>query len=234
MTKNKLERFAENREFHNMFQPRWEEVLQGFPFRGRWQDFFGNAHPIVLEVGCGKGEYTVSQAIRNRDRNYIGVDIKGARMWRGCKTSIAQGLTNVAFIRTHVQLLHHFFQRGEVSEIWITFPDPQPRKSREKRRLTAPRFLGLYGYLLKEGGLIHLKTDNRDLYDYSLGVIGEYQHLPEFTTHDLYSEAAAPEPAVSIQTFYEKMFLEEGKPICYLVFRLAQGRHYAPIADERP
>ncbi|HRY33173.1 MAG TPA: tRNA (guanosine(46)-N7)-methyltransferase TrmB [Bacteroidales bacterium] len=234
MTKNKLERFAENREFRNMFQPRWEDLQQGFAFKGRWRDFFGNDHPIVLEVGCGKGEYTVNQAIRNPGKNYIGVDIKGARMWRGCKTSNDLGLTNVAFIRTHVQLLHHFLQRAEVSEIWITFPDPQPRQSREKRRLTAPRFLSLYGYLLKEGGLIHLKTDNRDLYDYSLEVIREHRHLPVFATHDLYSEAAAPEPAISIQTFYEKMFLEEGKPICYLAFRLAEGRSYAPITDERP
>ncbi|MHC1706223.1 MAG: tRNA (guanosine(46)-N7)-methyltransferase TrmB [Bacteroidales bacterium] len=218
MTKRKLARFAENLTFPNMFQLSFEEQTKGIPWRGKWHDFFQNQNPIILELGCGKGEYTINLAEKNPDRNYIGIDIKGARMWRGCKTSQEKGLSNVAFIRTYVQVLEQYFTPGEIAEIWITFPDPQPRQAREKRRLTHPRFLKIYHNLLADNGLIHLKTDNQDFFNYTLSVITEHNHSLLYSSHDLYHSEDAPAETLTIQTFYEKMFLEEGKPICYLKF----------------
>ncbi len=221
--KRKLERFEENLTFPNMFQVKYEELLQGFEWKGRWKEWFGNDHPIVLEIGCGKGEYTVNLAEQHPDCNYIGIDIKGARMWRGCKTSQEKKLTNVAFIRSYVQVLGHYFDRGEVSKIWITFPDPQPRQARAHKRLTHPRFLLIFNDLLKDGGVIHLKTDNHPLFQYTLEVIAETGNHLVYATDDLYRAGDAPAEATGIQTFYEKMFLEEGKPICYLEFTLQKN-----------
>jgi tRNA (guanine-N7-)-methyltransferase len=221
MTKRKLQRFAENYTFPNMFQPSFQELLDGFTWKGNWKGFFGNDNPIILELGCGKGDYTVGLARVNPDKNYIGIDLKGARMWRGCKQSQEENLKNVAFIRNHVQNIRQFFAPGEVSEIWITFPDPQPRESREHKRLTAPRFLNIYRQVLVEQGLLHLKTDNQELFDYSLGVIAEYQHILHYATHDLYREEGQ-EVAKMVQTFYEQMFLAEGKSICYAEFCLSK------------
>lgn len=222
MTKRKLARFAENLTFPNMFQVSYEEQCKGFIWKGRWKEYFKNNHPVILEVGCGKGEYSVNLAERCPQNNYIGIDVKGARMWRGCKTSQQKGLTNVAFIRTYVQVLEQYFAPGEVSEIWITFPDPQPRQSREKRRLTHPRFLKIYEKLLKPNGRIHLKTDNKVFFDYTLSVIQQQKHMLHFSSADLYNTPDAPPETTSIQTFYEKMFLEEGVNICYLTFSLHQ------------
>jgi len=221
MAKRKLQRFAENYTFPNMFQPSFQELLNGFTHRGNWKAFFGNDNPIILELGCGKGDYTVGLARVNPDKNYIGIDLKGARMWRGCKQSQEENLKNVAFIRNHVQNIRQFFAPGEVSEIWITFPDPQPRESREHKRLTAPRFLNIYRQVLKEQGLLHLKTDNQELFDYSLGVIEEHHHHLQYATHDLYTEEGQ-EVAKMVQTFYEQMFLAEGKSICYAEFSLSK------------
>jgi tRNA (guanine-N7-)-methyltransferase len=220
MTKRKLERFAENLTFPNMFQLTYEELGQGFVWKGKWKEFFRNENPIILEVGCGKGEYTVNLAERYPDKNYIGIDIKGARMWRGCKTSREKGLENVAFIRTYTQLLEQYFDKQEVSEIWITFPDPQPRKAREKRRLTHPRFLNIYGQLLIPDGSIHLKTDNSAFFDYTLSVLEDLHYSVLYSSHDLYHSPDAPPETTSIQTFYEKIFLYEGKPICYMKFKM--------------
>ena len=187
MGKHKLARFAENLTFPNLFQVSFEYLEEhGFEWRGRWNEFFGNDNPIVLELGCGKGEYTIALARENAARNYIGVDIKGARLWRGAKTSNEEQMKNVAFIRTRIEMIASFFAKDEVSEIWITFPDPQPKKP--MKRLTSERFLGHYREMLRPGGPIHLKTDSRELYDYTMDeVIAPAGYEVEFSTADLYA-----------------------------------------------
>lgn len=207
-----------------MFQYNFEDLVRrGFPFKGKWNNhYFKNNYPITLELGCGKGEYTVGLAGKYPEKNFIGIDIKGARLWRGCKTAVEKNMNNVAFIRTRINLLNYFFGENEVEEIWITFPDPQPQKSREKKRLTSPDFLELYKPLLKKGGIIHLKTDNRSLFDYTLETIkGNKYHLMTNIT-DIYKSGLNNE-VTSIQTFYEKMWLEENIPINYLNFSFNHG-----------
>ncbi len=221
MAKHKLQHFAENLTFPNMFQLRFEELKQGFVHKGKWNEFFGNNNPIVLELGCGKGEYTVNLAERYPGFNFIGVDVKGARMWKGCKASNVKGMKNVAFIRTHVQVIWEYFASKEVSEIWITFPDPQPQSARAKKRLTASRFLDIYRKILKTNGILHLKTDNDGFFDFTLEVIKEGNHRLIFETHDLYN-SDGPEDAKAIQTFYEQKFLNDGKSICYTEFMLSE------------
>jgi tRNA (guanine-N7-)-methyltransferase len=220
MTKRKLQHFAETAAFENFIQVSFEELKEGFYLKGKWsRNFFHNDNPIVLELGCGKGEYTVGLAKKCENMNFIGVDIKGARMWRGAKTAIDEKLLNVAFLRTQINLLFGLFDKEEVSEIWITFPDPHPRKSRERKRLTSKRFIEIYSKLLKQDGVIHLKTDNRDLYDYSLDVIKENGYKLLFHSADLY-KSGIQENVIEIQTFYEKKFLEINTPICYLKFQI--------------
>lgn len=221
MGKHKLQRFAENLTFPNLFQVSFEDLEQKeFEYMGRWNEFFGNNNPIVLELGCGKGEYTIALARENSNRNYIGVDIKGARLWRGAKTSNEEQMKNVAFLRTRIELINRFFAPEEVSEIWITFPDPQPKKP--MKRLTSPRFLDYYRKFLKPGSPINLKTDSRELYDYTMEeVITPAGHTVEFNTPDLYGSGYQG-MATAVQTFYESMFLKEGKSITYIRFRLNQ------------
>ena len=218
MSKHKLARFAENLTFKNLFQLSFEQLAeQEFELRGKWQEFFGNHNPIVLELGCGKGEYTIAMARQLPDRNYIGVDIKGARLWRGAKTSNEEHLSNVAFIRTRIELIDRFFAPEEVSEIWVTFPDPQPKKP--NKRLTSQRFLSLYSRFLKPGAFINLKTDSRELYDYTLEeVIPAGGYKVEFATPDLYASGYGG-MASAVQTFYESMFLAQGKPITFICFQ---------------
>jgi tRNA (guanine-N7-)-methyltransferase len=221
--KNKLQRFAENLTFDNLFQYRYEELLQGFPLKGNWgKSFFKNDNDIILELGCGKGEYTVGMARMHPDRNYIGMDIKGARMWRGLKTADEEGLHNVAFIRSRINLAGFFFDKDEVSEIWITFPDPQPRQIKTSKRLTAPNFLQLYAQFLKPGGIIHLKTDNIIFYEYTLDVILENNLKLLYSNDDVYGTGLESE-VTSIQTFYEKKWLDHGTKIKYLKFQLENG-----------
>ena len=220
MGKNKLARFEENLTFPNLFQVSYEDLNNNnFDLRGHWHDkFFGNDNPIVLELGCGKGEYTVALARKYPDKNFIGIDIKGARLWRGCKTSNEEGMKNVAFIRTRIQLIESFFAPCEVSEIWVTFPDPQPKKP--NKRLTSERFLSYYKKILKPGSTVHLKTDSYELYDYTLNEVipqGNYPVL--FATDDLYGTPLDLE-VCEVQTFYESMFLKEGKKITYIQFVL--------------
>lgn len=217
MAKHKLARFAENLTFKNLFQLSYEQLAEhGFELRGKWNEFFGNDNPIVLELGCGKGEYTIAMARQLPERNYIGVDIKGARLWRGAKTSNEEKMTNVAFIRTRIEMIDRFFATDEVSEIWLTFPDPQPKKP--NKRLTSQRFLTLYSHFLKPGSPVNLKTDSRELYDYTLEeVIPAGGYKVEFSTPDLYASNYGG-MAVAVQTFYESMFLSQGKPITYLRF----------------
>ncbi len=219
MGKHKLARFAENLTFPNLIQVSFEDLKEkDFVWYGKWNTFFGNDNPIVLELGCGKGEYTVALAQRQPNRNYIGIDIKGARMWRGAKTSNEEKMDNVAFLRTRIELINRFFAPNEVSEIWITFPDPQPKKP--IKRLTSPRFLNYYSQLLKPHSPINLKTDSRGLFDYTMDeVIAPAGYSVEFSSADLYATDYSGE-AVDVKTFYESMFLEQGKPITYIRFRM--------------
>lgn len=216
--KKKLIHFQENLSFPHLFQFRYHEILPGFHLRGHWnKNFFKNNHPIILELGCGKGEYSVGLAENYPGKNFIGIDLKGARLWRGCKTVQEKGMKNVAFIRSQVDHVEKFFGPGEISEIWITFPDPHPKK--ERKRLTSPVFIERYRKIMVPGGIIHLKTDNFDFYSYTLDIVKESGLLLLFSTDDLYSSGFS-EDVISIQTYYEKMWLEYRKKICYLKFRL--------------
>lgn len=220
MTKKKLLYFAENITFDNFIQLSYQEVISGVALKGKWKkNFFKNENPIVLELGCGKGEYTVGLAEKYPEKNYIGIDIKGARMWRGCKTSQGKNLKNVAFIRTKIDLIKYFFDKNEISEIWLTFPDPQPKKYKARKRLTSPRFLEIYYNILRPEGIIHLKTDNTGLFDYTLEVIKKNGHQLLYFTENLYN-SGYNDDKISINTFYEKMFLEQNIPIKYLKFKL--------------
>ena len=219
-SKNKLKRFAENETFSNVIQPTREAILKGFEFKGAWNSFFKNDNPIVLELGCGKGEYTVGLAKLNPDKNYIGIDIKGARFWRGAKTALEEGLTNVAFIRTQIELIDDLFAGGEVSEIWITFPDPQIKYKRTKHRMTNEAFLKKYQKVLKTNGLVHLKTDSEFMHGYTLGLLHGLGYAVEYANHNVYNNEGSPEEVLKIQTFYENQYLEKRKPITYIKFRV--------------
>lgn len=225
MSKKKQPKFAENLTFPHLFQPPAEEVrINGFQLSGKWNtDFFRNEHPLVLELGCGKGEYALELAQLEPGKNFIGIDIKGARLWRGSKTVKELGLKNVAFIRTNIEFADHFFSEGEVDEIWLTFSDPQPQKPR--KRLTSPFFIERYRKFLRKGGLIHLKTDSRLLFNYTLEQISEHGYNLGDCTFNLYDTLHQfPEEArhvLAIKTFYEKMWLEKRFPINYLNFRIS-------------
>jgi tRNA (guanine-N7-)-methyltransferase len=218
VSKKKLIHFKENLTFPHLFQVKYSELVTDHHLRSKWgSGFFGNNHPVILELGCGKGEYTIGLAERSTGKNFIGLDIKGARLWRGCKTVHEKGMKNVAFIRSRVDHVQKFFGRGEVSEIWITFPDPQ--RGKERKRLTAPVFLDRYREILVPGGIIHLKTDDKEFYHYTLEVIKNYSSRIVFASDDLY-HSGSTEEAVAIQTYYEKIWLTQGKNICYLKFQL--------------
>lgn len=221
MGKNKLARWTELGSFNNVIQPDISDVSgRDHPVKGRWnKDIFKNESPLVLELGCGKGEYTVGLADRNPDKNYIGVDIKGARMWRGAKTSNERKLYNVAFLRTRIEFINSFFDSDEVDEIWITFPDPHPGGRNGNKRLTSPRFLNIYRQFLKNNGLVHLKTDNFELYNYTKTIISNNALEIIMASGDLYSEILTDD-ILSIKTHYENIFLNKGLKINYLSFRL--------------
>lgn len=219
MGKNKLAKFAQMEGYPHVFQYPWARISQeSFPLKGKWRsDFFKNEHPIVLELGCGKGEYAVGLAERFPEKNFIGIDIKGARMWTGAKDSLEKGLSNVAFLRTEIELLEHFFAEGEIDEIWITFADPQMKKV--TKRLTGTRFIERYLRLLKKGvGLIHLKTDSPFLYTYTKLMV-DLNHFPiEESTEDLYAGEVVSD-ILDIKTYYEQQWIARGKTIKYLRFR---------------
>ena len=224
MSKNKLKKFAEMETFHNVFQCGAREMLEGNPvvqMRGQWHaSYFHNDNPIVLELGCGRGEYTVGLAANNPNKNYIGVDIKGARMWAGAKQAELAGMPNVAFLRTNIEMLTHFFAPNEVAEIWITFPDPQMKKV--TKRLTSTYFMQRYAQLLPAGGLIHLKTDSPFLYTYTRAMVQENAYPLLVDTDDLYAAPATAdiEEARSLQTHYEHQWLDRGLTIKYLCWQL--------------
>ena len=222
MGKNKLKKFAEIGELECVYQyPREKLISDGFPFNGKWQEeIFGENNPITLELGCGKGEYTVGLALAYPDKNFIGIDIKGARIWKGAKEVEEKGLKNAKFLRTEIENISEFFCPGEVEEIWITFPDPQMQKPR--KRLTSSRFLKLYSGFLKPGGVIHLKTDSPFLYEYTRRLV-ELNGLEVLeNTGDLYGSGKA-DPVKSIKTFYESQWLSRGKKIKLLSFKLYPG-----------
>ncbi len=219
-SKNKLKRFKENETFPNVLQPTREEVVGDFSLKGKWNTFFKNDNPIVLELGCGKGEYTIALAEKNPNKNFIGIDIKGARFWRGAKTAIENDMQNVAFIRTQIELVDHIFAENEVDEIWITFPDPQIKYQRTKHRMTNSTFLKRYDHILKEDGIMNLKTDSEFMHGYTLGLIHGEGHEIIHANHNVYKNEGAPEEVTSTQTFYEKQYLEVGKPITYIRFKL--------------
>jgi len=221
------------RSFDRVFQPDFEEVFRkDHPLKGQWQrKVFQNEGPLTLELGCGKGEYTIGLAKMFPERNFIGVDIKGARIWKGAKTANEGKLMNVAFLRTRIELINSFFAAQEVSEIWITFPDPQLKKRRNKKRLTGSRFLNQYRGMLIDHGLVHLKTDNNTLYRYTLNLAAHNNLKVVYSTDDLYHSGIADE-ILSIRTFYESQFLEEGMKINYLAFRLPADREIVELPQE--
>lgn len=220
-SKNKLKRFNQNLTFPNVIQPSREELIENkYPLKGNWRkDFFKNENPIVLELGCGKGEYSVYLAKENLHKNFIGIDLKGARLWAGAKESLILELKNVAFIRAQIELVSDLFSENEIDEIWITFPDPQIKYKRTKHRLTNPQFLAKYKNILKPEGFIHLKTDSEYMHGYTLGLLEGMGIEVEYAHHDLYTNPYAPKEASAVQTYYEKIYLEENKPITYLKFK---------------
>jgi tRNA (guanine-N7-)-methyltransferase len=235
MGKGKLAKFAEMETFSNVFQYPFS-VIDNVPFamQGHWgEQYFGNNHPIVLELGCGKGEYTVELARLYPEMNFIGVDIKGARMWTGAKRALEEGLPNVAFLRTNIEIIDRFFSAGEVQEIWLTFSDPQMKNAR--KRLTSTYFMARYRRFLADGGTIHLKTDSNFLYTYTWHMV-QANGLPLlFNTDDLYhSEGldAATKKILGIRTYYEQMWIERGLNIRYLKFSLpATGELVEPEVE---
>lgn len=223
MAKRKLERFAENATFDHFFQPSFFDLQAGFPLQGKWrEDFFHNNNPIIVELGCGKGEYTVALAEKYPGRNFIGIDKKGARMWKGGKTSHENSMPNVAFVRSHAEMIGSIFGTAEVDELWITFPEPQPNSPRSKKRLTSSQFLDRYRKILKPNGLIHLKTDSDLVYESTLEIVKSDKHLLHFSCNDLYQDNADErlKDVMAVQTHYEKIWLEKRFIIKYLCFSL--------------
>lgn len=220
-SKNKLKRFKENETFENVVQPSREEVLNNtLELKGNWcKKFFKNNNPLVLELGCGKGEYAVNLAKAYPEVNFLGIDIKGARFWRGAKIALAENLENVGFLRTQIELVDQIFDKNEVSEIWITFPDPQIKYKRTKHRLTNEDFLQKYKKILKPNGVVHLKTDSEFMHGYTLGLLHGLKEEIEYAHHDVYGSEGAPEAVTNIQTFYEQQYLKIGKKITYIRFR---------------
>ena len=239
MGHGKLKKFAENETFRCLLQPDASAILakepgskelklNPHPIKGRWGlEMFGNDNPIVLELGCGKGDYTIALALRNPEINYIGVDIKGARLWKGAKYATENALPNVAFLRTRIEFIDAFFGPDEVSEIWLTFSDPQLRGS-ENARLSSPLFLARYRNFLRPDGVVHLKTDSRYLYEYTQAVCKANDLPVLYSETDIYKNlSAVPEEVTQVQTFYEKMFLEMGLPITYMAFQIGHEGPYA-------
>jgi tRNA (guanine-N7-)-methyltransferase len=218
VSKKKLVHFKENLTFPHLFQPHFDEFLNGFALQSKWgSGFFMNDHPVVVELGCGKGEYTVGLAQMDPLRNYIGIDVKGARLWRGARIVQDCSLKNAAFIRQRVDFVDKFFGPEEIAEIWITFPDPQ--RGKERKRLTSPVFLERYKRILVKNGIVNLKTDDLFLFHYTRNVIRKFGYPLLAETEDLYNSSTSDE-VKSIQTYYESIWLNQGKKICYLKFIL--------------
>jgi len=222
-SKNKLKRFKENETFPNVFQPKRNELVDSeYEFKGNWRtSVFKNDNPLVLELGCGRGEYSVELAKKFPEKNFIGIDIKGARFWRGAKTAIDENIPNVAFIRTQIELVDFVFAENEVDEIWITFPDPQIKYKRTKHRMTNSVFLKRYKTILKPEGIVNLKTDSEFMHGYTLGLLHGEGHEVLYANHNVYKQEGSPEEVTSIQTYYESQYLEHNKPITYIRFKIS-------------
>lgn len=240
MGKNKLSKFADMETFNNVYQCGAKDLAikdyrllgdQRDPIAGHWHERFQNSNPIVLELGCGRGEYTVGLAARYPDKNFIGIDIKGARMWAGAKEALQKGLTNAAFLRTNIEMLPYFFAAGEVSEIWITFCDPQMKKA--TKRLTSTYFLERYRLLLQDGGTVHLKSDSPFLYTYTKALLEENNLPIRVDTNNLYATEAPID--LTIRTHYESQWLSRGLTIKYLQFALPhEGELREPDIEIEP
>jgi len=226
MGKNKLRRFAEMKKQSCVFEPDKEILLQDlFDMKGKWATYFGNENLITVELGCGKGEYTLALARKYPDRNFIGMDVKGARIWRGSKTAEEEGIPNVAFVRTKIEFINFVFGRNEISQIWLTFSDPQPKDKKGTKRLSGWAFLKRYGKLLKRDGLIHVKTDSQIFYDSTLETIAEGDHQLLKSESDIYGEgwsefSEEERDILQVKTFYEQKWLAIGKKIKYIRFKL--------------
>ncbi len=225
--KGKLQKWAEMKTFNNVVEPKTNEVLnKNHSLKGNWRkNIFKNNHPIVLELGCGKGEYTVGMGEYFPNKNFIGVDIKGNRIWKGAKTAFENKMNNVYFIRTQIDHITSFFEENEIDEIWITFPDPQPKDRLERKRLTSPMFINRYKKFLKPKGIIHLKTDHEGFFSYTLGEIAKCNFKLITSTFDLYNEIIneldiKTQEILNIKTYYEKLFTAKGNRIHYLKFQL--------------
>ena len=227
MGKNKLSKFADLNTYEHVVQISYKKLLaEEFKYKGKWSEaFFGNSNPIVLELGCGKGEYTVKLASHFPEYNFIGLDIKGARMWVGATQAMERGLTNVGFLRTNIENIRLFFAEKEVSEIWLTFPDPQMKKTR--KRMTATNFIEKYRKLMVPNGIIHLKSDSNFMYRYTEAMVAENQFELIRKTDDLYRSELLDE-VLSIQTYYERQWLDRGLSIKYLSFKLS---HQNPLIE---
>lgn len=225
MGKNKLAKFAENKTFAHVLEPSIDTYLNNdYELKGKWHEkIFKNNNPIVLELGCGKGEYTVNMARKYPKKNFLGIDIKGARIWRGAKISDQENIQNVFFLRSRIEFLEHFFAENEIAEIWITFPDPQRKKRRRKKRLTHTSYLTMYQKIMCKNGLIHLKTDSMFLYRYTKAILKQNEQKILKDTADLYqSKIYADE--LTIKTHYEALYLEGNPTITYLQFQLDKER----------
>lgn len=209
---NKLERFAEIKTFSNVFE--YPENM-----KGTWNDVFNNHHPIILELACGKGEYAVGLGRLYANKNFIGIDLKGNRIWKGAKTALDEKLLNVAFIRSQIEQVDEYFNKNEIDEIWITFPDPQLRESKSKKRLTHPRFLRIYQNILKQQGLIHLKTDSPDLYEFTKKVINLFELELLQDSDNIYNSTLISED-LKIKTHYESLDIAQSKKVHYLQFKI--------------
>ncbi len=233
--KQKLVRFEQMKSFPNVVEPALHEILveeksgkfKDHPLKGKWHaDFFKNENPLVLELGCGKGEYSVGMGRKFPNKNFLGIDIKGARMWNGASTALNEGLTNIGFLRTRIDFILSFFQAGEVDEIWLTFPDPQKEGRRERKRLTSPMFIERYRQILKPGGIVHLKTDSPELYDYTMEQVAEHEYGLIQNTEDLYGELLSnldqdTQDIMNIKTHYEGIFSAKGFSIKYIKFSVS-------------
>lgn len=223
MGKNKLKKYAETKQYENILQPNRQKLFDGYELRGRWhEEVFGNNRPIVLELGAGKGEYSLLLAKKYPEKNFVAIDIKGDRLLKGAKEAKAEGIDNLVFLRIQIEHIERVFGKDEADEIWITFPDPFPKKTRAKNRMTSERFLHRYKSVLKKNGLIHLKTDNTQFFDFTHEVLQTLNQQVLYSTRDLYSDGTDND-ATALQTYYERKWLQDGKKIKYMEFRLNLG-----------